>query len=123
VAKGSQGNLPAEVSSFIGRHREVVEAKRLLSAARLVTLTGVGGVGKTRLVVRVADQARRAFVDGVWLVELAALQDSALLARTVADALGIRNHSARSPLAALAASLSDKQLLLERYSGDLITSK
>jgi predicted ATPase/DNA-binding CsgD family transcriptional regulator len=112
VAKGSQGNLPAEVSSFIGRHREVVEAKRLLSAARLVTLTGVGGVGKTRLVVRVADQVRRAFVDGVWLVELAALQDSALLARTVADALGIRNHSARSPLAALAASLSDKQLLL-----------
>ncbi|WP_185845697.1 LuxR C-terminal-related transcriptional regulator [Kibdelosporangium aridum] len=112
MAKGRQGNLPAEVSSLVGRHREVVEVRRLLSAARLVTLTGVGGVGKTRLAVRVAEQVRRAFVDGVWFVELAALQDSALLASTVADALGICDHSARLPLAALAESLSGKQLLL-----------
>ncbi|MCE7002238.1 LuxR C-terminal-related transcriptional regulator [Kibdelosporangium philippinense] len=110
--KGAEGNLPAEVSSLVGRHREVVEVKRLLSAARLVTLTGVGGVGKTRLAIRVAQQVRRAYVNGVWLVEFAALQDSVLVARTVVDALGICDRSTRLPLATLAESLADKQLLL-----------
>ena len=86
--------------------------RRLLSAARLVTLIGPGGVGKTRLALRVAMGARQAFQHGVWLVELAALEEPALLAQTVANTLGIRDHSARSPMAALTSHLSDKQMLL-----------
>ncbi|MBP2319623.1 non-specific serine/threonine protein kinase [Kibdelosporangium banguiense] len=106
------GNLPAEVTSFVGRRREVSEAKRLLSAGRLLTLTGVGGVGKTRLALRVAAGVRRAFADGARLVELAALQDRTLLEQTVADAVGIRDRSARSPREVVVDYLRDKQLLL-----------
>jgi hypothetical protein len=65
--------LPAEVTKLFGRRHEVVQVRRLLSASRLVTLTGVGGSGKTRLALRVAHQLRRAFNDGVWLVDLAPL--------------------------------------------------
>jgi non-specific serine/threonine protein kinase len=75
------GNLPAELSSFVGRRQELIEVRRLLSTARLVTLSGVGGVGKTRLSLRVAGEARRSFADGVWLVELAGLQDRSLVAQ------------------------------------------
>ncbi|SMD27169.1 ATP-binding protein [Kibdelosporangium aridum] len=106
------GNLPAEATSFVDRRREISEAKRLLSTARLLTLTGVGGVGKTRLALRVASGVRRAFTDGVWLVELAALQDRTLLEQTVADAVGVRDRSARSPLEVLVGYLRDRQLLL-----------
>jgi predicted ATPase/DNA-binding CsgD family transcriptional regulator len=106
------GNLPAEVTSFVGRRREVSEAKRLLSSTRLLTLTGVGGVGKTRLALRVAAGVRRAFTDGVWLVELAALQDRTLLEQTVADAVGLRDQSARSPREVVVGHLRDKQALL-----------
>ncbi|MFC0112118.1 ATP-binding protein [Kibdelosporangium aridum] len=106
------GNLPAEATSFVDRRREISEAKRLLSTARLLTLTGVGGVGKTRLALRVADRVGRAFTDGVWLVELAALQDRSLLEQTVADAVGVRDRSARSPLEVLVGYLRDKQVLL-----------
>src|SRR5689334_14147564 len=66
-----RGNLPAELSTFIGRHRERREVKRLMATARLVTLTGIGGVGKTRLAQRVASEVRRAFPDGTWFVGLA----------------------------------------------------
>ncbi|MFC0112115.1 hypothetical protein [Kibdelosporangium aridum] len=71
-----RGNLPAEVSSFVDRRHELTDVRKLLSSSRLVTLTGVGGVGKTRLALRVAEQTRRAFADGVWLVELAELGGS-----------------------------------------------
>src|SRR3954463_6396594 len=84
---------PAEVTSFVGRRHEVAEVKRLLSGAHVVTLTGVGGVGKTRLGLRVAADVRRAFRDGVWLVELAALDRPELLVQTVAEALEIRDFS------------------------------
>src|ERR1700751_4981615 len=73
------GNLPAEIPSFVGRRRELADAKRALSKSRLVTLTGVGGVGKTRVAERVARDRRRAHPHGVWLVELAELAGSALL--------------------------------------------
>jgi hypothetical protein len=63
------GNLPAELTSFVGRRGELAEVRRLLAGSRLVTLTGVGGVGKTRLAVRAAAGLRRAFRDGVWLVQ------------------------------------------------------
>ncbi|HEV8562040.1 MAG TPA: LuxR C-terminal-related transcriptional regulator [Actinophytocola sp.] len=106
----SVGNLPAELTSFVGRRREMVAAKRLLSAARLVTLTGMGGVGKTRLALRVAGGVRRSFSDGVWFVPLADLVDPPLLPNTVATALGLRTTA--DPAAGLAEYLEDKQLLL-----------
>lgn len=106
ATRRSVGNLPAELTSFVGRRHELAEAKRLLSAARLLTLTGTGGVGKTRLAVRVAADVRRAFQDGVWLVELADLRDPHLLPNTVATVFGLRGP------AGLAEYLEDKQLLL-----------
>jgi predicted ATPase/DNA-binding CsgD family transcriptional regulator len=107
----STGTLPAELNSFVGRRRELAETRRLLSASRLLTLTGPGGVGKTRLALRLAGQVRRAFPDGVWLVELASLHDPALLPQTVARALGLRDASAE-PATRLADYLKDKRLLL-----------
>jgi predicted ATPase/DNA-binding CsgD family transcriptional regulator len=103
--------LPAELTSFVGRRRELTEARRLLSAGRLLTVTGVGGVGKTRLALRVADQVRRAFPDGVCLVELAAVHDPALLPQTVSRQLGLRDASTE-PTARFAEYLEDKRLLL-----------
>ena len=104
--------LPAETTSFVGRQHEVAEAKRLLSVGRLLTLTGVGGVGKTRLAVRVAEQLVRAFADGVWLVSLAPLQDEALVPHAVADVLEIGDETDRDPLVVLAEHLREQQLLL-----------
>src|SRR4030088_1675640 len=88
------GNLPCDATRFVGRRREVPEAKRLLSRSRLLTLTGAAGVGKTRLALRVATKLRSAFADGVWLVDLAHLNDAALLPRTVAAAFGLRENPA-----------------------------
>ena len=102
-------NLHAEMSSFVGRRREVAEAKRLLSSARLLTLTGTGGVGKTRLALRVARDVRRAFPDGIWLVDLGELEDPGLLVRTVAVALGLGDRSTRSLIREY---FEDKGLLL-----------
>jgi predicted ATPase len=107
------GNLPGEVTSFVGRRRETAHARRLVRRGRLVTLTGVAGVGKTRLALRVAAQVGEAFPDGVWLVELAALEDGTLLAPSFADVLGIQDQQGqRSPVDTLADYLRDKELLL-----------
>ena len=84
------GNLPDELSEFVGRRAEIAACKRALARSRLVTLTGPGGIGKTRLAMRVGLDVRRAVVDGVWLVGLASLRDPALLAREVARSLGFR---------------------------------
>ncbi|HEX6355744.1 ATP-binding protein [Actinophytocola sp.] len=111
-APGKGGNLPQELTSFVGRRREVAEAKRVLTASRLVTLTGMGGVGKTRLALKVAGQVGRAFDDGVWLVELGELRESRLVVHTVAAALGIREQSGDPPLARLTEYLAGRQLLL-----------
>ena len=73
------GNLPAEATSFIGRRRELAEVRKKLSGARLVSLVGPGGVGKTRLAVRLAAELARGFGDGAWLVELADVQDFQLV--------------------------------------------
>jgi predicted ATPase/DNA-binding CsgD family transcriptional regulator len=112
TAQPRQGNLPAEVTSFVGRRPELAEVKRLLASARLVTLIGVGGAGKTRLAVRVAADLRRHFPDGAWFVDLAALDDPALLAHTVSATLGLRDQDARWPTSALAEHLQDKRMLL-----------
>ena len=106
------GKLPAELTSFVGRRGELAEVKRLLAGSRLVTLTGIGGVGKTRLALRTADGLRRAFRDGVWLVRLDQLRDPALVAQAVAGALGLQDRAGYSPAAALAEYLAGRQLLL-----------
>jgi predicted ATPase/DNA-binding CsgD family transcriptional regulator len=106
------GNLPAEVTSFVGRRRELADVKRALSKSRLVTLTGVGGVGKTRVAERVARDRRRAYPHGVWLVELGELPDPALLTQTVLTELGVRGQPSGDALRVLIDSLSSRQLLL-----------
>jgi non-specific serine/threonine protein kinase len=106
------GSLPAEVTSFVGRREATAEVKRALSTSHLVTLTGVGGTGKSRLALHVARDLRRAFVDGVWLVELAKLQDPSLLGDTVATALGLSDQSNRDSVTVLVSYLADRQLLL-----------
>src|SRR5690349_18602218 len=110
-AAAGKGRLPAEVTSFVGRRRELADTRRLLAGSRLLTLLGVGGVGKTRLALRMAAEVRRTFTDGVCLVELAALRDPALLGLTLAEALELSQVSA-DPTADLAEYLEDKQLLL-----------
>ncbi|MEV0053376.1 LuxR C-terminal-related transcriptional regulator [Saccharopolyspora shandongensis] len=90
----------------------MAEVKGLLSRARLVTLTGPGGVGKSRLALRLAEDLRRAFPDGVWLVKLAELDDDSLVARAVASSLQLRDRTARAPEDVLVDHLADKQLLL-----------
>ena len=106
------GNLPAELTSFVGRCGELAEVRRLLAGSRLVTLTGVGGVGKTRLALRVAAGLARAFPGGVWLVRLDQLREEALVAQAVAGALGLQDRAGFSPEAALAEYLAGRQLLL-----------
>lgn len=106
------GNLPAEATSFIGRRDELAEVRRKLSEARLVSLVGPGGVGKTRLAVRVGTDLRRGFRDGAWLVELAEVRDSGLVSNAMMLALDLRDQAATEPLALLLAYLRDKQLLL-----------
>jgi predicted ATPase/DNA-binding NarL/FixJ family response regulator len=97
---------------FVGRQREVSDAKRLLSASRLLTLTGPGGVGKTRLAVRVAETTKRSFRDGVWIVRLEDLRDRTLLAHTVADKLGLRDQSSRSATETVIEHVRDLNMLL-----------
>jgi predicted ATPase/DNA-binding CsgD family transcriptional regulator len=108
----SGGNLPADVTSFIGRRSEIAVLRAQLGASRLVTLTGVGGVGKTRMATRVAAESQRAFPDGAWFVELAGLEDATLLAETVATTLGVENHTTRAPLSQLRHQLAGKQMLI-----------
>ncbi|MCT9084695.1 LuxR C-terminal-related transcriptional regulator, partial [Streptomyces fulvoviolaceus] len=106
------GQLPVETTSFVDRRSELAEGRELLARARLVTLTGPGGVGKTRLAARIAARVERAFPDGVRFVYLAGLHDPALVPLAVADALGLHDHSGRPPLDALAEQVRDRRLLL-----------
>jgi predicted ATPase/DNA-binding CsgD family transcriptional regulator len=107
-----RGNLPAEATSFVGRRRELALLKRKLSSARLVSLVGPGGVGKTRLAIRAAAEISRGFSGGAWLVELADVRDPALVGNAVMAAMDLRDQAAAAPSALLAAYLEDKQLLL-----------
>jgi predicted ATPase/DNA-binding CsgD family transcriptional regulator len=106
------GNLPAELTSFIGRRDELAEIRRLLAESHLVTLTGVGGTGKTRLALRAAAGLARAFPDGVWLVRLDQLREEALVAQAVAGTLGLQDRAGYSPAASLAEYLAERRLLL-----------
>jgi non-specific serine/threonine protein kinase len=131
------GHLPVEVTGFVGRERELTSLARLLGTARLVTVTGPGGVGKTRLALRAAGQlpvdattgntapgntapgstatgstATKSFPDGVFLAELSGLRDPELLPHTVATCLGLPEQDARSRLDAMLDYLRDRELLL-----------
>lgn len=111
MARRVDGNLPEEVTSFVGRRDEMATAKRLLPTTRVLTLLGPGGMGKTRLSRQIGQLVSRAFPDGIWLVELADLQDPSLVTLTVAEALNLRDEST-APLPRLTEFLSDKRLLL-----------
>ncbi|WP_405595287.1 ATP-binding protein [Streptomyces sp. NBC_01092] len=104
--------LPVETTSFVDRRDELAVGRELLARARLVTLTGPGGVGKTRLAARIAAGVRRTFPDGVRFVPLSGLDDPALVPLAAADALDLHDHSARPPLQALVEHLRDRRLLL-----------
>jgi len=105
-------NLPELVSSFVGRETELIEVRKLVETSRLVTLTGAGGSGKTRLALQVAADAMDDFADGVWLAELASLADPALVTSAVASALGVREEPGRPLLETLVNALSDRHLLV-----------
>src|SRR5207248_897022 len=88
-------NLPVQLTSFIGREAEMAEVKRLLPTTHLLTLTGAGGCGKTRLALQVAADLSGEYADGVWLVELASLSDPGLVPQSVASVLGVREEPGR----------------------------
>src|SRR6516225_11425547 len=105
-------NLPALVSSFIGREGELAEVRRLVGGSRLVTLTGTGGAGKTRLGLQVAAGLAEGAADGVWFADLAPLGDPDLVAVTVADVLGARLEPGRPVLDALVEAVDGRSLLV-----------
>lgn len=125
------GNLPSDLSGFVGRGVELAELGRLLDSSRLVTVTGAGGVGKTRLVLAAAravaeaaaepgpadradpfDPAQERYCDGVWLAELACVRDPELLELTLAESLGLTDHTTRPLNIVLAEHLAERRLLL-----------
>src|SRR5579859_1013707 len=108
----SRHNLPLQVTRFFGREGEVAQLIELLGENRLVTLTGSGGVGKTRLSLRTAEEVLADFSDGVWIVELAPLADPAQVAPQIATTLGVRDEPDRPVLDTLTHQLRQRQLLL-----------
>lgn len=108
----SRYNLPAQTALFVGRNHEIAEITRLLSASRLLTLTGPGGMGKTRLALRVAAQDATAFADGACFVDLAPLADHTLVAKAIAGALGVQEYSGEPLLDTLKRALAQRELLL-----------
>ena len=105
-------NLPEPLTSFVGRERELAELERLLSTSRLLTLAGTGGVGKTRLALRVAERAVHGYGDGAWLVELAALRDPDLVSQAAITALGLKEQPGKPMLQTLTEHLRPMRLLL-----------
>jgi non-specific serine/threonine protein kinase len=105
-------NLPQVLTSFVGREREVAEIKRLLPATRLLTLTGTGGIGKTRLALQAAAEVLDAYADGVWFVDLAPLLDPAMVSSAVAQVLGVKESAQQPLLNSLCEYLRDQQVLI-----------
>jgi len=107
-----RSNLPEALTSFIGRERELVEIKRLLPGKRLVTIVGIGGIGKTRLALQTAAEVVDAYRDGVWLVELGSIRDALLVTTSVAQVLGVEVRAGNPPIESLRAHLKSRQVLL-----------
>ena len=111
-ADATKHNLPAPRTSFVGRDREMVEIKRALTMTRLLTLTGTGGSGKTRLAIEVTRDLVGTYPDGVWLVELAPLSESGLVAQEVANVLGVQERPGEPLVDTLVEALAGKEMLL-----------
>jgi predicted ATPase/DNA-binding SARP family transcriptional activator len=105
------GNLPRQLTSFVGRGREIIEIKTLLQGTQLMTLSGPGGVGKTRLALRVAADLVDEFTDGAWFIELAGLADATLVAHATASALRLQ-HDGTHVVEVLTGHLRDRSVLL-----------
>jgi predicted ATPase/class 3 adenylate cyclase len=105
-------NLPAQLTSFIGREQEIAEARKLLASTRILTFIGPGGTGKTRLCLQVAAEQLPAFKDGVWLIELAQLADSKYVLSTIASTFHLREHQGVPLIDSVTDYLRGKQLLL-----------
>jgi len=105
-------NLPQVLTSFVGREREIAEIKRLLPQTRLLTLTGTGGIGKTRLALQAAAEVLDAYGDGIWFVDLAPLNDPALVPSALAQVLGVKESAGQSLKLTLCAHLRTKEMLL-----------
>ncbi|MEP6755135.1 MAG: tetratricopeptide repeat protein, partial [Chthonomonadales bacterium] len=105
-------NLPQQLTSFIGREKDIAEVKALLGKTRLLTLTGSGGCGKTRLALQVAPEMLEDYPDGAWFVELASVSDPALVPQCVAQVLGVREEPGKPLVQILAEALKVKGLLL-----------
>ena len=106
------GNLPRQATSFVGRELELAELRGLLAGQRLVTVHGAGGSGKTRLALRVADEAARDFEHGAWFVELAPVEETTLVWRTLATALGVPEEPGRAPADVVVEALARSRLLV-----------
>ena len=106
------GNLPAETTSFVGRRQEIAELRRKLASGRLVSLLGPGGVGKTRLALRVGADLGSSIPGGAWLVELADIQDPALIANAVLASLDLRDQTSTEPRTLVLSHLRDTAMLL-----------
>jgi predicted ATPase/DNA-binding winged helix-turn-helix (wHTH) protein len=111
-ASRSKHNLPYQLTSFVGREQEIAQLVELVTANRLVTLTGAGGAGKTRLALEVAAQVVESYPDGVWLVELASLPDASLVLQTLARALGLTEQPGKRLIDTITDHLASKSLLV-----------
>ncbi len=105
-------NLPQEVTSFVGRERELAQARALLGATRMLTLTGAGGLGKTRLSIHLAAAVLDSFPDGAWFVELAPISDPQRVPEALASALGVKEDAGRPVLEAVLKFVADRRLLV-----------
>src|SRR4029077_13991329 len=105
-------HLPVQFTSFVGREAEINDVRQILADNRLVTLTGAGGVGKTRLAVQVAAQIAGGFADGVWYVDLAPITDPDLVPVAVIRALGLPDQPGPSPMYTLLRFVGDRRMLL-----------
>src|SRR5439155_13744907 len=110
--EATPNNLPQQLTSFIGRERELAEVKQLLQKSRLLTLLGAGGLGKTRLSLQVAADVMEDYPDGVWVVELAPLTDARLVPQATSSVLGVKEDAGHPVLEALVAYVKDRHLLL-----------
>ena len=110
--EATPNNLAQQLNSFVGREREAAEVKAMLASNRLVTLLGMGGIGKSRLSVQLGAEVMDDYADGVWLVELAPLSDPQLVAQAVASVLGVKEEAGRPVIDALVKFVKDRQLLI-----------